>query len=99
MWEKKQDLELLLSSFRALSDPIRLEILEILGNKEMCVGDIHTLLKIKQPKASFHLRILKESGFVNIKRQGRYIYYSLNQDHFTRLREYLDKYREKPVNQ
>jgi ArsR family transcriptional regulator len=92
MHKKKQNLELLLSSFKALSDPLRLEILEILKNQEMCVGDIYKFLNIKQPKVSFHLKILRESSLVNMKRQGRYIFYSLNQDYFTMLVEYLDDF-------
>ncbi|BAQ60765.1 transcriptional regulator [Geminocystis sp. NIES-3708] len=92
MYEQtSQKLELLPIVFHALSDPIRLNILDILNNQEMCVGNICDLLSIKQSKVSFHLKILKESGFVETRQQGRCIYYRLNQSQFNILREYVDK--------
>lgn len=92
MYEKTpRKLELLPFFFQALSDPIRLEILEILGNEETCVSNICELLNIKQPKVSFHLKILRESGFVETRREGRSIYYRLNQYQFNILTEYLDR--------
>lgn len=92
MYEKtSQKLELLPFVFHALSDPIRLKILEILSHEEMSVGNICQLLSIKQSKVSFHLKILRQSGFVETRQQGRSIYYRLNQSQFNILREYVDK--------
>ncbi|AUC61630.1 ArsR family transcriptional regulator [Cyanobacterium sp. HL-69] len=72
------DLSGMLSCFRALSDPIRLNVINLLQEKEMCVGDICLALKIAQPKLSFHLRVLRESGLLQTRQEGRWIYYRLN---------------------
>ncbi len=81
-----------LVSFRALSDPIRLNVISLLRNKEMCVHDICETLAIKQPKLSFHLKSLRESGLLNTRQDGRWVYYSINYERFELLVEYLNQY-------
>ena len=56
--------------FKALADPIRLKILQILQKKEMCVNEMVTVLKIKQPLVSRHLKILKDHGIVADRKEG-----------------------------
>ncbi|MEA5571464.1 metalloregulator ArsR/SmtB family transcription factor [Calothrix sp. UHCC 0171] len=77
------------SSFHALSDPLRIRVLELLRQQEQCVCDLCSALDVTQSKLSFHLKILKEAGFVDSRHQGRWIYYSLNQAQFTIIAEYL----------
>ena len=72
--------------FKALSDETRLRIIKILELGELCVCDIVAALDMVQPKVSFHLNVLKEAGFIRDRKQGRWIYYSLNDsDMFKRL--------------
>lgn len=98
MYEKlPHNLDVLPVFFKALSDPIRLEILEILGCENMCVGNICKLLNMKQSKVSFHLKILKESGFIESIQEGRCIYYQLSQNRFSILREYLEKCQKRRI--
>ena len=81
--------------FHALSEPIRIKIIELLNNAgELCVGDIARRLEINQSKLSFHLKILNQSGLVITRREGRYIYYSLNVDQFSLLEEYLSQMKQ-----
>ena len=47
------------------------------------------MLGVTQSKLSFHLKILKEAGFVNARQEGRWIYYSLNSSQFEVLQNYL----------
>jgi len=82
----------MLICFRALSDPIRLDVIELLRDREMCVGDICVALKIAQPKLSFHLRVLRESGLLQTRQQGRWIYYRINQNKFQAVMESLREY-------
>lgn len=63
--------------FRAFSDPTRLRILHLLRDGEMCVGDLVEILQVRQPTASRHLRTLREAGFVDCRREGRWCFYSL----------------------
>jgi ArsR family transcriptional regulator len=66
--------------FHALSDETRLEILERLRNGEQCVCDLTGILKAGQSRLSFHLKVLKDAGFIRDRRDGRWIYYSLNDE-------------------
>lgn len=82
----------ILPCFRALSDPIRLNVVKLLQDQEMCVCDICDVLQIKQPKLSFHLKALRESGLLNTRQQGRWVYYSINPSQFELVVDYLTKY-------
>ena len=76
----------LLLCFKALSDETRLKILSLLKDGEACVCDIAETLEMTQPNISFHLGILKEAGLLKDRKNGRWMYYSLNEtDMFTRF--------------
>ncbi len=79
-------MEELAAVFKALSDETRLRIVKILEKGELCVCDIVAALDIVQPKASFHLGVLREAGFIKDRKQGKWIHYSLNEtDLFRRM--------------
>jgi ArsR family transcriptional regulator len=64
--------------FRALGDETRLRLLERLRGGEQCVCDLTDELETSQSLLSFHLRTLKDAGLVTDRRQGRWVYYTLN---------------------
>jgi ArsR family transcriptional regulator len=64
--------------FHALSDATRLEIVQMLSHGERCVCDLQDTLDAAQSRLSFHLKTLKDAGLVSDRRDGRWIYYSLN---------------------
>lgn len=74
------DLELAAGRFQALSDPIRLRILGLLADGERCVCDLMSELDAAQSRLSFHLRVLKDAGLVASRREGQWIYYTLQRD-------------------
>lgn len=76
--------------FQALSDGKRLRILEMLRDGEQCVCDLTEALDVGQSLLSFHLKSLKEAGLVNDRRDGRWVYYSLDREGLARLRDELD---------
>ncbi|MHC0064037.1 ArsR/SmtB family transcription factor [Nostoc sp. UIC 10890] len=80
---------LIAAGFHALSDPLRISVLELLRQRELCVCDLCEALGVNQSKLSFHLKTLKEAGLVNSRQEGRWIYYSLNLPQFGILEEYL----------
>jgi len=82
-----------LSGFHALSEPLRLRVLNALANQEFCVCDLCQILDISQSKLSFHLKVLREANLVNTRNEGRWIYYSLNLDQFAVLEAFLASYR------
>jgi ArsR family transcriptional regulator len=75
--------------FHALSDPTRLQIVDRLRGGERCVCELTDLLDAAQSRLSFHLRVLKEAGLVTDRREGRWVYYSLQQEALEELAGYL----------
>ena len=63
--------------FHALSDETRLGVLEMLRDGERCVCELQDELDAAQSRLSFHLRVLKDSGLVTDRREGRWSYYSI----------------------
>lgn len=66
--------------FHALSDRTRLSILQRLRLGERCVCDLTDALDAAQSRLSFHLRVLKDAGLVTDRKDGRWMYYTLNLD-------------------
>ena len=64
--------------FKALNDPTRRKILELLRVKDMTAGDIAGKFNISKPSISHHLDLLKQAALVEAVKEGQYIYYSLN---------------------
>lgn len=65
-------------TLKAVSDPVRREILNILKNERMAAGDIVKHFDITGAAISRHLSILKEADLIRDTRDGKYIYYELN---------------------
>jgi len=74
---------------RALAEPIRLQVLAALQNGERCVCDLTSDLDLGQSKLSFHLKVLKESGLIRARQDGRWIYYGLEPASLLLLRDWL----------
>ena len=81
------------AGFHALSEPLRMKVLNILRNQELCVCDLCNTLGTSQSKLSFHLKTLKQAGLVNSRQQGRWIYYSINLPQIAVLEDYLLEFR------
>jgi len=64
--------------FKALNDPTRREILEILKEKDLTAGEIADHFNISKPSISHHLDLLRQAGLVISVKEGQFIYYSLN---------------------
>ena len=66
------------NTMRALSDPIRREILNLLKAGRMSAGDITDHFDVTGASISRHLSVLKEADLIRDKREGKFIYYDLN---------------------
>ena len=64
--------------FKALNDPTRRQILEMLQEKDLTAGEIAEQFKISFPSISHHLDLLKQAKLVTSEKDGQYVYYSLN---------------------
>lgn len=85
--------DLIVLSFHALSDPLRVKVLDLLRHQELCVCDLCEILEVSQSKLSFHLKTLKEAQLLQARQEGRWIYYSLNLPQFVVLEQYLAEFR------
>jgi ArsR family transcriptional regulator, arsenate/arsenite/antimonite-responsive transcriptional repressor len=75
--------------FHAFADETRLAIIERLSEGEQCVCDLTDMLETGQSRLSFHLKTLKDAGIVKDRRDGRWIYYSLNAEEIQEVEEFL----------
>lgn len=66
------------NTLKALSDPIRREILNLLKNGRLSAGDIVDRFDVTGASISRHLSVLKEADLIRDRREGKYIYYELN---------------------
>jgi ArsR family transcriptional regulator len=76
--------------FHALSDGTRLSILRRLRLGERCVCNLTDALEAAQSRLSFHLKVLKDAGLVTDRREGRWMYYTLNPETLNEVAELID---------
>ncbi len=79
--------------FHALSDETRLEIIERVSAGEQCVCDLTDALRTGQSRLSFHLKTLKDAGILQDRREGRWVYYSLNEGTMNEVAEFVQSIR------
>jgi len=82
------------AALAALADATRLQIVELLLRGEQPVNDLVAQVDIHQSGVSRHLRILTESGFVQMRPNGQQRLYSLRPERFQELDEWLSRYRQ-----
>ena len=71
--------------FKVLGDSTRIKILYALFSSEMCVHDLTEVLGMNQSAISHQLRVLKQSKFVKYRREGKVVYYSLDDEHISNI--------------
>jgi len=85
--------EMDIQTLQSLADPTRLSILDFLRSGEHTVNDITDNVDIRQSGVSRHLRILHQTGFVQVRPEGQRRYYSLRPEPFRKIDEWLAGYR------
>jgi len=75
--------------FKTLGDDIRLRILWLLLNRELCVCDIESVLEISQANASRHLAKMKNAGILTSKKTAQWVYYDINKKFIEAYPEFL----------
>lgn len=74
---------------KALADPNRLTIMEMIGNNELCSCKLQENMNISQPTISHHLHILSESGLIVGRKEAQWIHYSINKEKLAKVRDYI----------
>lgn len=82
------------TTFAALSDPSRLEIVELLRRRPFSVGDIADRLDIRQPQVSKHLKVLREAGVVDVEPVARRRIYHLDPAAFEELGDWVQSFEK-----
>jgi len=80
--------------FNAVAEPRRREILSFLARRERPVGDIVESLKLDQPSVSKHLRVLRETGLVRMRCQGRQKFYRTNAEAIRPLHDWASMFEQ-----
>lgn len=75
--------------FKALGDATRLQIVDMLSGQELCACKILERFEITQPTLSHHMKSLTECGIVNVRKDGKWSYYSLNALVLSQVQSYL----------
>jgi DNA-binding transcriptional ArsR family regulator len=75
---QKEEAMALQQTLRALADPIRREILNMLKSGRMSAGEITDHFDVTAPSISRHLSVLKEADLIRDTREGKFIYYEIN---------------------
>ncbi len=79
------------SIFQAMSDPTRVRLISSLLNTEMCVCDLAAVLDMTQSAISHQLRLLRDQRILKARREGRMIFYSLDDEH---VRDFIIRAKE-----
>ena len=83
----------MMATLRALAEPHRFQIVELLRGGPRPVGDMVTRLRLRQPQVSKHLRILSEAGLVDVRVDAQRRIYALRPAPLQELEVWLEKYR------
>ncbi|MBL7741705.1 MAG: winged helix-turn-helix transcriptional regulator [Chitinophagaceae bacterium] len=83
------------SIFKALNDPTRRQILELLQEKDMTAGEIAEQFTISFPSISHHLDLLKQARLVTSEKDGQFVYYSLNTTVVDEILKWLVQFKQK----
>ncbi|HEY2513508.1 MAG TPA: metalloregulator ArsR/SmtB family transcription factor [Polyangiaceae bacterium] len=84
----------MVETFTALSEPNRYRIVELLRSGPRAVNDIGERLKLQQPQVSKHLRVLKDTGIVDVLPRGQQRLYELRAKPFQKMQGWLERYRQ-----
>ena len=83
----------MLETFRALAEPSRLQIVDLLFREPLPVGAVAERLGIRQPQASKHLRALSDAGLVEVRPEAQRRIYALRAQPFQEIEHWLERYR------
>jgi ArsR family transcriptional regulator, arsenate/arsenite/antimonite-responsive transcriptional repressor len=92
---KYTSIEIMNSVFKALNDPTRRSILELLQSRDMTAGEIADRFQMTFPSISHHLDLLKQAKLVTSVKEGQYVYYSINTTVVDEIMKWLLQFKTK----
>src|SRR3954452_9908561 len=90
---ERREAERLAKAAKALGDPIRLQLVDVLRKHagEVCVCELVPLFDLSQPTISHHLKVLRDAGIVKSERRGLWAYYYVEPEAVTELSHWLER--------
>jgi DNA-binding transcriptional ArsR family regulator len=82
------------STFELVAEPMRRSILDLLRERERSVGELVAQIGLSQPGVSKHLRVLREAGLVEVRRDAQRRWYTLHAQPLAEIDSWLSPYRE-----
>ncbi|MBU1094633.1 MAG: metalloregulator ArsR/SmtB family transcription factor [Firmicutes bacterium] len=79
--------------FKALGDETRVNVIKILSKENQCACQLLEAFQISQSTLSHHMKLLTDSGLVLARKEGKWVYYRINEEMFTDLKDFFE-----PVN-
>jgi ArsR family transcriptional regulator len=91
---KAEDAARLAAVAKALGDPVRLQLVDVLRKHagKVCVCELVPLFDLSQPTVSHHLKVLRDAGLVGSERRGLWAYYYVERDALEELKEWLSSW-------
>jgi ArsR family transcriptional regulator, arsenate/arsenite/antimonite-responsive transcriptional repressor len=83
--------------FKAMGEPTRLRIIRLLVEQELCVCELEEIMQISQPRISQHLKVLKQAGLVNERREAQKRMCSFNRAVYEDFIEQLEEFISSPL--
>lgn len=83
--------------FKALAEPVRLDILAMLAQSERCACNLLEQLSISQPTLSHHMKILVRTGLVQSRKNATWTYYALHQESLATLKSFITSLEQGPA--
>ena len=78
---------------KALADPNRLRIIQLLTRGEKCACELLEQLQITQPTLSHHMKTMEYCGLISSRKEGKWSHYSLNSSQWSAFRDYIESIR------
>jgi DNA-binding transcriptional ArsR family regulator len=89
----RNDPGMTMTTLNALAEPNRMKIVELLRDGPLTVGEIADRLRLRQPQASKHLKVLSDAGLLEVTAEGNRRYYRLRSEPFQSLDSWLKSFR------
>lgn len=86
------------SVFRALGDEVRMEILTILKDEELCAMELLDRVRVVQSTLSHHMKVLTEAGLVCCRKDYKRVYYTIHAERMNEIAAFLQNYESKTGN-
>lgn len=83
------------TTFKAIADPVRRQILEELRQNRQSAGEIAAHFNLSQATVSYHLKLLRSAGLVTVTKEKNYLYYELNANVFEEMLTWLYRFSGK----